>query len=87
MKTMEKIALALAIGVTSGFALGVLFAPHKGSKTRRLIKEQGKKVVDGMADTLDNGKKKVADLKQQFIHTIKGSPCRTTKEEAEMQNN
>lgn len=87
MKTREKIALALAIGAASGAAAGVLFAPHKGAKTRRIIKQEGKKMVDGITGTFDKGKKNVSDLKQQVIHTIKGSACRTAKEEAEVQDN
>lgn len=40
------LALGLILGSAVGAALGVLFAPEKGSKTREYIKDESLNVVD-----------------------------------------
>ena len=47
----------LLIGVGVGAVLGILFAPHKGSKTRRRLKEHGEELKQGwnnLKETLTN---------------------------------
>ena len=44
MKNTSKMLIALGTGLTIGGVLGVLFAPDKGSETRRKISEKGKKL-------------------------------------------
>jgi gas vesicle protein len=48
----------LLIGVGIGAVLGLLYAPHKGSKTRRLIAKRGEELCDGW----DNVKETVSTL-------------------------
>lgn len=40
-------------GVAAGVALGILFAPHKGSKTRRNIMEKGEDLAEALNDRID----------------------------------
>lgn len=47
----------LMIGLGIGAVIGILFAPHKGSKTRRKLSESGQELKDGwnnLKDTLTN---------------------------------
>lgn len=44
----------LLIGVGVGAVLGILFAPHKGSKTRRRLTERGQELKDGWSNLKDN---------------------------------
>lgn len=54
-----KVLLALLGGAVAGFALGILFAPAKGSETRE-------KLMDGLDDVAGNLKDKASDLKDRF---------------------
>jgi gas vesicle protein len=64
MNTSGKIVAAVAAGIAAGAVLGILFAPDKGSETRRKISEQGKKIADGVKMKFKKGKEKFNDLKK-----------------------
>lgn len=59
MKDITKIMIALGAGVLAGGVLGVLFAPDRGTETRRKIREEGKKLKDQVGDKLKWGKEKL----------------------------
>jgi len=46
-----KIVLGAAIAVATGVALGMLFAPDKGSATRKKISKQGSRYLGDLKDT------------------------------------
>jgi len=50
MNNTLKIVVAAAAGVAVGAALGILFAPEKGSELRKKIADQGKKIIDNITD-------------------------------------
>ena len=56
----SKIIAATLAGVTTGIVLGLLFAPDKGSETRR-------KISDKYTDLSDSLKNKISDL----VNTVK----------------
>lgn len=64
MKNLSKVIVATAAGIVVGGALGLLFAPEKGYKTRKNISKKGKKVLNKMNDHL--GKEKLIELKEEF---------------------
>jgi len=47
-----KVVMGLLAGVAIGTLLGVLFAPDKGSETRKKMAEKGCDLVDGVSDKL-----------------------------------
>ena len=63
MNTSGKILAAVAAGIVVGAVLGILFAPDKGSETRRKINKKGKKFTDDVKDKFSKGKEKFNDLK------------------------
>jgi gas vesicle protein len=57
----SKVALGVLSGVAIGAIAGLLFAPAKGSKTRKRILNTGKEYVD-------NFKEKFEDLSQELTN-------------------
>ena len=66
MNNTSKVLVTLASGVALGAALGILFAPDKGTETRKKIKNKSKKLADDVKhkyeDLKGSLKGKVQDL-------------------------
>jgi len=71
MNDTNKILTAFIAGAVIGAALGLLFAPDKGSETRRKINEEGKKVMDDLSDKFMEGKENLDGLKNSIVETVK----------------
>jgi gas vesicle protein len=80
MNSTGKILTALAAGVAVGALLGVLFAPDKGTETRKKINDQGKKLADDLKEKLNKGKNDLNDLKEEISHTVKEKVQEFTKQ-------
>lgn len=72
MKSL-KVLLGLFTGIAAGALMGILFAPEKGSKTRKqllsksedyadVIKDKLDTLLDGIEDKYDKTKKKAEDF-------------------------
>ena len=59
MKNTSKILIALGAGVAIGGLFGVLFAPAKGSDTRKKISDGSKKLVERFNSQIKAGKEKL----------------------------
>ena len=70
MNDTTKILAAFAAGAIVGAAVGILFAPDKGSETRKKIGEEGKKLTDSIKNKLRSGKEKFDALKEGIRHSI-----------------
>ena len=71
MNNTGKILTALVVVATAGAIVGILFAPDKGSETRRKIKKQERKVVDDVQYNFRKGKHKFNELKRNIVQTVK----------------
>jgi gas vesicle protein len=51
--TLGKAMLGVLAGVAAGALLGVLFAPEKGTNTRRKLSKKGEDILDDLQDKFD----------------------------------
>jgi gas vesicle protein len=69
MKNASKVLIALAAGVAAGSALGMAFAPAKGSETRKKWKEEAKKLK--MFQNGDCKKEKLVRVKTKLENVLR----------------
>jgi len=84
-----KVLLGIVAGAAAGALVGVLFAPHKGSVTRKKIsrttgnyadglKEKFGEMVDSVTEKFDKVKDDVAEFAEQKMHK-NGEPKKEVK--------
>jgi gas vesicle protein len=71
MNDNSKVLVALLAGLAAGAALGLLFAPEKGSDTRdklgQSLKDFGDSIKDRAAEEINN----LSNLKEKVVDSIK----------------
>jgi gas vesicle protein len=72
MNDNSKVVVALLAGLAAGAALGILFAPDKGSDTRdklgQSLKDFGDSIKEKAAEEINN----LSSLKDKVVNSIKG---------------
>ncbi len=80
MNDNSKVLVGLLVGLAAGAALGLLFAPEKGSETRdrlsQSLKDLGDSIKDKAADEINN----LSNLKDKVVTSVK-SKLRQSEEE------
>lgn len=71
MNNNSKILAVVVGGIAAGAVLGILFAPEKGSDTRKKINDQGKKIAEGVKEKFKKGREKMNDLKEDMERKVK----------------
>ena len=56
-----KVLLGVVAGLAAGALLGLLFAPEKGSDTRRMISRKGEDLADELKDKFEDFLESVTD--------------------------
>lgn len=72
MNNTGKIVTAVAAGAAVGAVLGILFAPGKGSETRKKISDAGKKLAEGVEKNFKKGKEKLIHLEEKVKEKVDG---------------
>jgi gas vesicle protein len=71
MNDNSKVVIALLAGLAAGAALGMLFAPDKGSETRDMLSESLKNLGDSIKETAANEINNLVGLKDKVVENIK----------------
>jgi len=69
MASYGKIVGALIAGAAAGAVLGVLFAPDKGSETRKKLMKGTERLIDQLSDKIEESKEALSDLKKKANET------------------
>ena len=60
-----KVLLGILAGVATGALVGILFAPAKGSRTRKRILKKGERYAEGLKEKFDEC---ADDISEKFEH-------------------
>jgi len=71
MNDNSKVVIALLAGLAAGAALGILFAPEKGSETRDRLTESLKDLGDSIRETAAAEIDNLVGLKDKVVENIK----------------
>ena len=68
MRTRQTL-LAIIAGMAAGAAIGILFAPNKGSATRNIIAGSAKKMAENIKEQAQKGTGAFSDLKEKLFRS------------------
>ncbi|MEL7589331.1 MAG: YtxH domain-containing protein [Prolixibacteraceae bacterium] len=67
-----KLLLGVLAGVTAGALAGILFAPAKGSRTRRRIVKRGEGYAEGLKDKFNEFVEHITEKFEQVKNEVTG---------------
>lgn len=67
----SKVLLGILGGVAAGALMGILFAPDKGSKTRKKIVDKSKDLADDMKGKFEDLYEEVTDKYENLLQDAK----------------
>lgn len=68
MSDYGKVLGALVLGAAAGAVLGLLFAPDKGSETRKKIAGSAEELIDQLSSKIDEGKEALSGLREKAMN-------------------
>lgn len=71
MNDNSKVVLALLAGLAVGTALGILFAPDKGTETRDKLNESLADLGDAIRERAEEQFDQLNDFKEKVVATLK----------------
>lgn len=71
MNDNSKVVLALLAGLAAGTALGILFAPDKGTETRDKLNESLADLGDAIRERVEEQFDQLNDFKEKVVATLK----------------
>lgn len=80
MSDNSKVVVALLAGLAAGAALGILFAPEKGTDTRDKLNESLKRLGDSIRETAANEIDNLVGLKDKVVDNFKSKLSNTEEE-------
>jgi gas vesicle protein len=81
MSDNAKVVAALLAGLAAGAALGILFAPEKGSETRGKLNDSLKDLGDAIKDRTNEQLNNISEVADKFVETVKS---KISKAEADL---
>lgn len=80
-----KVLLGMLAGVAAGALLGVLFAPDKGSRTRKKICREGEEISDDLKEKFDAVIDTIEEKFQKVKKDVSDFAEKTLKKEEELE--
>jgi Gas vesicle protein len=71
MDSNAKVVAALLAGLAAGAALGILFAPEKGSETREKLNDSLKDLGDAIKERTAEQVEHLNDFKEKMLAAVK----------------
>jgi gas vesicle protein len=82
-----KILLGVLAGLAAGATLGILFAPDKGTTTRRKIKQKSDEYADQLVEKfnefVESMTEKFESMKEEVVHSAEGAKEKVEEAAAE----